>query len=73
MFMMCVPLPCWDHVHIGFGNSLLASEGADVGGWCSFYLPALPQGGCLYCFRARLPPYIYKVGHRACWHLHGTR
>lgn len=70
---MCVPLPCWCYVHIGFGKSLLASKGADVGGKRSFYLPVLPQGGCLYCFRARLLPYIYKVWHPACWHLYGTR
>ena len=69
---MCVPFallgPCAHRIW----KSLLASEGAEVGGWCSFYLPVLPQGGCFYCFRARLSPYIYK-GVPSCllafvWH-----
>ena len=57
--MMCVPLPCWGHVHIGFGNSLLASEGRMSAVGVRFTCPLCPKAVVSIVFgRAYCPIYI---------------
>ena len=56
---MCVPLPCWGHVHIGFGNSLLASEGRMSAVGVRFTCPLCPKAVVSIVFgRAYRPIYI---------------
>ncbi len=56
--MMCVPLPCWGHVHIGFGNSLLASEGRMSAVGVRFTCPLCPKAVVFIVFgRAYCPIY----------------